>query len=155
MFHNDAAEAARRFQVWSANVAHIAAENARAAAAGRSTRLGLTAFTDLTREEFRAAYLAPVPATPPPLDAGAAVAGDASDDDGEAPRHAGCARALSLGRREERDNAAVVGKKKPKPVIHDWRYMNTTPAASVDWRTHGVVGVVKDQVIYFVCFCFV
>lgn len=129
-------EVARRYSVWSANVARINARTASIAASGASHRLGLTSHTDLTAEEFRAQYLGP------PM----------SPADRTSPQHQHTAQpssilhaatswlsALWLGRQA----AGLTKKDKPQ----HWRYENVTAPASVDWRTHTppVLGAIKDQ----------
>lgn len=123
------AEFQARFKVFAANVAHIRAANARRAAtnaAASTVRLGLTAHTDLTREEFRARYLgAPMaarPFTPSPA----------------------AGRAASASRRMGPQPALLAGL--AEPAAH-WRYENVTPPASADWRTAQppILGPIKDQ----------
>lgn len=135
-----------RYTVWSDNVERI---NRRAAATSNTAthRLGLTAHTDLTTEEFRMIYLgAPMTAadrtshrqqqqellsvTPP------------------------AAHALSSFMRKAHDwltghtggQQPAVAKDDYKKPQH-WRYENVTAPPSVDWRQHKptVLGAIKDQ----------
>lgn len=140
--HDDnSAEFRARYEVWAANVVHIRAANARRTAAAAANaapgssssshaRLGLTAHSDLTREEFRGRYLgAPMaarPFTPSP------------------PSPTASRPAIGASRRHGPQPALLTGL--AKPAAH-WRYENVTPPASADWRTAQppVLGPIKDQ----------
>jgi cathepsin L len=126
--------ARRRFSIWASNVEFIQRSNAQRNAAGSSsTRLGLTAFTDLTREEFAAAYLgAPMakrkfsPTQQQQHASGAAVAHGAS---------------ALLRKKFGQPSAAAANE------VQHWRYENVTPPAAADWRTAQppILGPIKDQ----------
>jgi cathepsin L len=130
-------ESARRYSVWSANVARINARTASNAASGASHKLGLTAHTDLTTDEFKARYLG-APMSP----------AERTSSPQHQHQHSTILQTAGSwlsalwwpGRQPARPLT-----KKDKP--QHWRYENVTAPASVDWRTHTptVLGAIKDQ----------
>jgi hypothetical protein len=125
-------------------VAHIQRSNAQRNAAGSSTRLGLTAFTDLTREEFAAAYLG-TPMAARNFQLNQQQLGDVSDD-------AAAADASKLLRKfAVREFASGVHRRGQEQAsankVQHWRYENVTPPAAADWRDAQppILGPIKDQ----------
>lgn len=129
-------ELSYRYTVWADNVERInrlSAGNSNRGAASHT--LGLTAHTDLTRDEFRARYLG-APMTPQdrlahlqqpqqPSANTAAVEGWLRKAAGwlvHGPPHA----------TQRHHQQAAVSKKQQK----HWRYENVTAPTAVDWRKH-------------------
>jgi hypothetical protein len=138
-------ELARRYTIWSDNVARIQHMNMQRAGPRNALRsssmsLGLTAHTDLTREEFRARYLgAPMqPRTFTPLSR--FVKSAAPYTSLYTLLHQGWSQiAAGFGFHTSSHANVVTGE--------HWRFENVTPPAAVDWRTAQppVLGPIKDQ----------
>lgn len=156
-------ELARRYSIWSANVARIAAHQAAVAKQGSrsSLRLGVNAHTDLTADEFRARYLGAVPMTPPTQQEQQLQ----QQGQAHAPSwFAGWPRSIlrrfgwQSGRAMNHAAATVSSSASRLPAAPalsggslgsngHWRFENVTPPAAVDWRGHTppVLGAIKDQ----------
>ncbi|WIA38434.1 hypothetical protein OEZ86_001758 [Tetradesmus obliquus] len=133
---HDRKESARRFSIWASNVAHISRSNAQRNAAGSSTRLGLTAFTDLTREEFAAAYVGS------PM-----VSRNLLPEQQQQQHASGAGRLPGASALLRRFAAAPGSSAAANKKVQHWRYENVTPPSAADWRAAQppILGPIKDQ----------
>jgi hypothetical protein len=150
-------ELAHRYKVWSDNVAHINSRASSNADQPSTFRLGLTAHTDLTRQEFRERYLGaavvpPATAVHPVRTAEAVHTAQLAQQAGSVAHTSSTVKqatawlARFLGRRHSKVNTHIKTEATTNKHQH-WRYENVTAPAAVDWRQYQptVLGAIKDQ----------
>lgn len=136
--------------MWSANVGRIKLQAASNAARGVTHRLGLNAHSDLTREEFRAAYLgAPMTLSDRSRQQEGKLAGTSSSRNDSPERlcvFGKVVRLVSTLLGRNTDQQAAIRKQQQVTEEH-WRFENVSAPAAVDWRKHkpAVLGSIKDQ----------